>query len=72
MLLDKVLIKVYKFGQTGETVYKRAGQYAYLAGASNEAVMHQILAKIERTLKSGECVNSAILHLEGAFSQVTY
>jgi len=51
---------------------KAAGQYAYMAGVSTEAAMHQIVARMERTLKSGEVGISAILDVEGAFSHATY
>jgi len=33
---------------------KSAGQYAYMSGVSTEAALHQVVARMERTLKSGE------------------
>jgi len=50
---------------------KRAGQYAHMAGVSTEAALHQVVARIERTLKSGEFGISTTLDVEGAFSHAT-
>jgi len=51
---------------------RSAGQYAYMAGVSTEAALHQVVARMERTLKSGEYGISATLDVEGAFSHATY
>ena len=51
---------------------KNAGQYAYMAGVSTEAALHQMVARMERTLKSGQYGVVTVLDVEGAFSRATF
>ena len=47
-------------------------QFAYMRGVSTEAAMHQIVARAERTLKSGEYAIGVFLDIKGAFSEATF
>jgi len=51
---------------------KGAREFAYMAGVSTEAALHQIVARMERTLKSREVGLATVLDVEGAFSHATF
>ena len=51
---------------------KNAGQFAYLEGVSTDAALHQVTARIERSLKSGEFALCAFLDIKGAFSDAPF
>jgi ribonuclease HI len=51
---------------------KKANQFAYMAGVSTDAALHQVVARIEKTLKSGEYAIGVFLDIRGAFSDATF
>jgi ribonuclease HI len=53
-------------------VLRKFNQFAYLRGVSTEAALHQIVARIERALKSGEFAMGLFLDIKGAFSDATF
>ena len=50
----------------------KAGQYAYLKGASTEAALHQLVSRIEKILNQKEEVLGLFLDVQGAFSQASF
>ncbi len=50
---------------------KMHGQFAYLRGVSTEAVLHILVARMEKSLESKHVAIAAFLDIEGAFSQAT-
>ena len=51
---------------------RNAGQFAYLRGVSTDAALHQLVSRIERSLKSSEFCLGIFLDIEGAFSHATF
>ena len=51
---------------------RNAGQFAYLRGVSTDAALHQLVSRIERSLKSAEFCLGIFLDIEGAFSHATF
>jgi len=51
---------------------KMSNQFAYLSRVSTEAALHQLVARIEKVLKSKEVALGAFLDIKGAFSDVPF
>lgn len=51
---------------------KRAGQFAYMSGVSTEAALHQVVGRLERSLKSSEVAIATFLDIKGAFSDAPF
>ena len=51
---------------------RNAGQFAYLRGVSTDAALHQLVSRVERSLKSAEFCLEIFLDIEGAFSHATF
>jgi hypothetical protein len=50
---------------------KESNQFAYMTGVSTDTALHQMVARIERTLKSGTFGICLVLDVEGAFNSTT-
>lgn len=55
-----------------EARLRESGQHAYIRGGSCDSALHQVVARIERTLKSREIALAVFIDIEGAFSHATF